>query len=489
MTSVHEIGRRPMALMGLATALVLGACQTTAVDIGPDRPEPGLQGQPLADGSTAVLAEPYFKGVRRIGHAVVGGGRDSNVQMTWAGHCAYISSTGMAFSALGIKAADPALEGVAVIDVSDDRAPVQTALLRDPGAIGGSETMHAVQAADRSVLAVGAYAGGNPIFGADKPPYLELYDVSDCAHPKHMAEYAWPENVHTLTVSPNGRRVYGTHIDPFTGKGGIHVLDISDLAHPRYIGKFGATGANGETWEFATHEISLSPDETRIYAGVIGSTGGDLNADITTPLGRPSAARLANGAGGIYILDNSDVVEGRPDPKMRIIGTAQHAGWHSVMPANIAGVPSLVAAGELLACPGSWPKITSIADEAHPVVVGEFRLAMNHAENCPPPTPGESGSGGIVARLGTATIHFNDVDSPTDTRLGLFNFLWSGLRIVDIRNPSAPVEVAYFRPGDGCGGHVRYLPDSGDIWLSCAASGFHVLRLTPEVAAAVGRRR
>lgn len=87
---------------------------------------------------------------------------------------------------------------------------------------------------------------------------------------------------------------------------------------------------------------------------------------------------------------------------------------------------------------------------------------------------------------GTATLHFNDVDSATDTRMGLFNFLWAGLRIVDIRKPANPQEVAYFKPGDGCGGHVRYIPETGDIWVACAASGFYVLQLQPQIRKRLG---
>lgn len=467
----------------LAGVAMLEACAAGVGAPIQDRLEPGLQGQPV-DGEIGILPQPFSRGVSLVGHAEVGSGRDSNIQMAWIDHCAYISSIGVAFMPFGMTAADPAKEGVAVIDVSDPSAPVQTELLRGRGSIDGSETMHAVQAADRRVLASGSYHGGHDADPA-KAAFLDIYDASDCAHPKHMAEFVWPENAHALTISPNGRRIYGTTLDPFTGAGGIMVVDISDMSHPRYIGKFRATAPDDRSWEFAPHEISISPDERRIYAGVVGSLGGDLNADITSPPGRPSAARVGRDAGGIYILDNSDIAEGRPDPLMRLIGTAQHGGWHSVAQANINGAPYLVAAGELLPCPGTWPKVVSIADETHPEIVGEFRLAMNHQENCPPPTAIETQTAGIVGRMGTATIHFNDVDNPHDTRLGLFNFLWSGLRIVDLRNPVSPHEVAYFRPGDACGGHVRYIPARNEIWLSCAASGFYVLRLDPRLAHAL----
>jgi len=290
-----------------------------------------------------------------------------------------------------------------------------------------------------------------------------------------MAEVKWPEPSHTVTVSPDGKRVYGTIISPFTGGGGIEVMDISNLANPRFVGKFAATRPDGSSFEFAAHEIRFSPDERRIYAGVIASKGGDLNAGIK--LMPPNAKGLGPQAGGVYVLDNSDLAEGRPDPKMRLIGTAQHAGWHSPALARIGGRPYVVNAGELGACPGAWPKITDLSDETNPRVIGEFRLAMNREENCPAPGPIAKASGGVSGDPGTASTHFNDVDSATDTRLGLFPFMYAGLRIVDLRKPALPVEVAYFKPGDVCASHVRYDESTGNIWFACGSSGFHVIAL------------
>jgi hypothetical protein len=261
-------------------------------------------------------------------------------------------------------------------------------------------------------------------------------------------------------------------------------MDISNMAHPRFIGKLEATLPNGTSFQFAPHEISFSADERRIYAGVIASKRGDLNQGIR--LLPPNKEEMGPQGGGIYIFDNNDIVEDKPNPTIRLVGVVPHGGWHSVMPANIGGVPYLVGGSELTICPGTWPKISNIADEKNPFIVGEFRLAMNHAENCPAPDPTEKTTNGIVPPPGTATLHFNDVDSETQTRLGLFNFLWAGLRIVDLKNPREPVEVGYFKPGDACGGHVRYIAASGDIWLSCGQSGFYVIELSRQLRADLG---
>lgn len=473
-----------LMLTALASILIAAAPAVA------DRREPGRQGETLPEDLIApTLPQPYAKGVRVVGHALLGD-RKNNLIMAWSGHCAYVAANPAASSDSSTSGnavtAVTKTSGVAVIDVRNPKAPRVAGYLQDKGALEAGETMHAVTVPGRAVLAASTYGfipGGAPGIKAVKDGWLDVYDVSDCAHPRLKAEVKWPEPVHTLTVSPNGRRIYGTIINPFTGSGGIQVMDITDLARPRFVGRFGVTRNDGTTYEFATHEVSISPNERRIYAGVIASKGGDLNRDFKS--GPISAERLGPEAGGIYILDNSDIVDGEPDPKLRLIGTAEHGGWHSAVQARIGGVPYLVGAGELLACPGSWPRLSNIADEAHPRLVGQFRLQMNFKENCPPSNALETGSAGILGRRGTATSHFNDVDSATETRLGLFPFTYAGLRIADLRDPTSPTEIAYFKPGDSCMSHVRYVPSTGHIWFACTVSGFWVIELAPQVRASL----
>jgi hypothetical protein len=473
-------------LSGIIAPLALAGCATAGTgESFADNPEPGLQGQQMSeDNPGSILAAPYSRGVRVVGHDPIRG-RDSNIQLVWVDHCAYVSSSHGAMALIGANKADPALLGVAVVDVSDPANPRMVRLLRDKGALGASETISAVTAPDgRRVLAAGAYANGSgSAMPNNDPAWLDIYDVSDCANPKLMAEVIWPGNSHTVTLSPDARYVYGTNMSPFTGNGGLQVMDISDMANPRFLGKFGATEEDGTTFEFASHEIRFSADSKRIYAGVNSSKSDHLNKGIA--IMPPNAKALGPEGGGVLILDNSDFTVGKPDPKLRLVSAIPAGGWHSVVPARIGGVPYLVGGAELGTCPGTWPKFTNIANETKPYIAGEFRLAMNRPKNCPPRTPGENGSSGIVPSPGTATLHYNDVDSATDTRLGLFNFLWAGLRIVDLRDPANPEEIAYFKPGDACGGHVRYMPETGKIWAACGQSGFWVLELAPELRKAV----
>jgi len=445
-----------------------------------DNPEPGKQGETLP-GEDRVLARPYSVGVNMVGHSALDG-REGNLIMAWAGSCAYVAD-GMKLDANGSLLSMPVgpKSGVAVIDVRDPANPRVARYLQDKGAINATETLHASVSRGRAILAASTY-GGVIGMSAPKEGWLTLYDVSDCANPRVLSEVKWPEPVHTLTVSPGGRYVYGTLLNPFLGIGGIAVMDIADPAHPRFVGRYEATRPDGTSFQFSPHELVFSPDERRIFVGVVNSSGGDLNHHFkNTRPGIPSAESVGQEAGGIYIFDNSDFARRRANPRLRLIGTVQHGGWHSPARARIGGKPYLVNAGELGACPGAWPKISSIADERNPRIVGEFRLAMNRPENCPPPTPMEKMTGGLVGRSGTASNHFQDVDDATHTRLGLFSFMFAGLRIVDLRKPEAPVEVAYFKPGDPCMSHVRYVPKSGHIWFACSASGFHVVELRPDL--------
>jgi hypothetical protein len=64
--------------------------------------------------------------------------------------------------------------------------------------------------------------------------------------------------------------------------------------------------------------------------------------------------------------------------------------------------------------------------------------------------------------------------------------MYAGLRIADLRDPTNPVEVAYFKPGDACMSHVRYQPDTGRIWFACMDSGLWIIELKPELRASLG---
>jgi hypothetical protein len=94
----------------------------------------------------------------------------------------------------------------------------------------------------------------------------------------------------------------------------------------------------------------------------------------------------------------------------------------------------------------------------------------------------------LQRKPGTATSHFNDVDTADNTRLGLFQFAWGGQRIADLRDPAHPIEVAYYKPGDFCGSYVHYVRETSQTWFACADSGFRVIDLAPKLRASIIKR-
>src|SRR5439155_9575862 len=135
------------------------------------------------------------------------------------------------------------------------------------------------------------------------------------------------------------------------------------------------------------------------------------------------------------------------------------------------------------------PWLSDVTDPANPQMrISQFRLAINEPGNCAQQ----------VADGENASVHYHDVDSPAQTTFALLSMWNAGLRIVDIRDPRNPTEVAYFNPGafltppgddvilDKAWGHVRYIERTGQIWFATQSGGFWVVELEPQVRAALG---
>lgn len=453
-----------------------------------DLPETGIQGDvPKADQTSGRAEKGYNCGLSLVGHTTLdAGGRNgtSNGNMAWAGHCAYVAGPGAVFGD-----ANPAPgDGVAVVDVANPAAPRHVATLRTPGSQATMETIHAVETKDRSILVVGQY--GN---GPSGPKPMDVYDVRDCAHPKLLQTYLWPENIHNLTISGNGRYVFATQPlqvadlsplfdrDPTTGVRFIGNLDAATPAPPVAVGPLADLDdplpeqvRDATRSHYLSHEAWPSADGTRLYVG------GQL----------PTFEQFT-------IMDIGDWLLGKGMPK--VLSQRQGRG-HSVRTADIGGTPFVLHSEESVfgaaygcvpeslnpAAGAAQPWLTDISDPTKPRQVSPFGLAINDAANCP----------AQLASGVQASVHYHDVDDPSRTTFVLASMWNAGLRIFDVRHPEHPVEVAYFNPGDvqaGSGvtldhawGHIRWLPDTGQVWLSTAAGGFWVLEVEPQVRAQLG---
>ena len=464
-----------------------------------DLPEAGIQGDvPMADQESGRAQKGYNCGLALVGHATLdaGGRTNSNANMAWAGHCAYVSSANGAVAPQS-KPSVSAGSGVAVVDVADSAHPRHIATLRDPGALATSETLNAVTTpSGRSILVVGQY--GNDAVSDPKP--MDVYDVSDpdCSKFKHLTTYYWPANTHNLTLSADGRYVFATIP--------LQAADISGLwdDDPRtgvtYLGNLekemdGTPVAPGPTADLddglpaearhATHPIStsheawVSPDNRTVYVGAQ-----------TTPTETFTILDVSK-----WLQRDAD---GNPVGPLRVLSQRSSRG-HSIRTATIGGKPYLLHSDESPFGAGygcvpqegtpfvgpAQPWLTDISDPTNPRTVSQFGLEINQPANCQRQVDaGESDS-----------VHYHDVDDATDTTFAMASMWNAGLRVFDVRNPARPSEVAYFNPGDvdpgastrldHAWGHVRYVAETGEIWFATADGGFWVVRLEGQVRRAL----
>jgi hypothetical protein len=416
-----------------------------------DLPETGVQGDvPRIDQLDGRAQHGYNCGVDLVGYTSLGG-RGGNANMTWSGHCAYIAGVG---------------NGVAVVDVSDPRHPTQVETLHGPGSDLAIETISAFTGPGRAVLVAGRY-GPAPV---PIPAPMDIYDVSDCAHPKFVTTYTWPSNIHNLTFSPDGRRLYATLP--------LEAIDITDLAHPRFLGNLDnqipQAGAPVGA-KYLAHEVETSPDGNLLYLGgqtplfqtftIVDVSHWPARPPVVLSQveGRGHDIRLATINGRTYALHSEESIV---DP------TAKGCVSEYLNP--FAGP--------------SQPWLSDVTDPRHPVMrISQFTLAINDQANC---------ARQVVDQV-NASVHYHDVDNPAHTTFAMMSMWNAGLRIADLRDPYHPKEVAYFNPGamrstvatialDQAWGHVRYLPQSGQIWFATETGGFWVVELEPQVRAYLG---
>jgi hypothetical protein len=189
---------------------------------------------------------------------------------------------------------------------------------------------------------------------------------------------------------------------------------------------------------------------------------------------------------------------------------------HSIRTATIDGRPFLLRSDESvvnLTANGcvpdltpvggaAQPFLTDIGDETAPVDRGRLTLAINDPTHCL----------NALASGVNASSHYHDVDDPHDTTFAMVSMWNAGLRVFDVRDPDHPTEVAYFNPGvfgvplldpsgapldpllnlqgqrgfDQAWGHVRYVPETGHIWVATRTGGFWVLEIEPQIRAFLG---
>ena len=472
-------------VLTLLPLLAMGDGTVPKATCGPDdRTESGLQGQTTVDERQSGDSElGYNCNLELVGQFQ---GEGSKWQMTSFKDCAYYGQDNNEDNPL------TQLPGVMVVDASDPRNPQMSAVLT----ARAMQDPHESLKVNRKRRLLGATKG--PGFGPTAPTdsQFAFYNIkSDCTQPELLSDVDVPGHVgHAGNFAPDGMTYYGV------GSGRITAMDISDPVNPRSIG----------TFFHQTHDISISNDGTRAYLSQVGNFG-----RFTDP-------------NGLVILDVSDIQFRRPNPQVSVISTLFWEDGSMAQypePVTIRGRPYLIFTDEAGssglgrpavedACarglpPFGFARIIDISDENNPTVVSKLKLEVHDPANC----------NEILADPEDVFFgydsHYCGVDDARNATLLACSYFRSGIGVFDIRDPSHPKEIAYYKPPaqrmeilpgsqlanrepggdrttDWATARIRFRKhrgekgekDRGEIWFTTQDNGFQIVRFTNGVGSA-----
>jgi hypothetical protein len=438
-----------------------------------DNPETGLQGQStLAERMGGSSAKGIQCNLNLVGQFQ---GEGAYHAQTWIDHCSYFSTAN--------GNAGQQHPGVTVVDVSDPTHPVATAYLNVPSMVQTWESLKISTAA--KLLAAVESEGGAGIH-----PGFAVYDVSTCTSPVLLASVNLPIPPHTIimghagAMAPDGRTYYGsTTATP----GSLYVIDIANPAQPNLMTVFMPNNGIG-----VGHDLSVSKDGNRVYMMQLGQG--------------------VAGDNGLTILDVSDFNARKANPQIRVVGstywTDAGVGMTSEQIA-INGKPYLLVSDELQVgytagtrssnCANGTPlfgfgRLVDISDETHPFTVSEMKLEVDNPNNC---AVLANDLGFLNSGFGYSA-HYCTADNRENTQLVACSRHEAGIRVFDVRDPTNPKEVAYYKPpihtnsnlpGSGIDAianhtydwnksHSRFINVNGEIelWTTSADNGFQVLK-------------
>lgn len=479
-----------------------------------DHREPGLQGQvPKADQDSGEAKKGYNCGLELVGFTPLdktADGKDSrpnaNANMSWAGRCAYVSGSASSLFNPPVVTSQPTAQktgpGIAVVDVHNPAHPKMVKILRMPGGVATSETINAITKPNGTgVLVVGQY--GNDPKSYPKPMDIYTYDTHDpnCAHlhhidnpddPKALATYYWPNNIHNLTVTPDGNYVYATIP--------IQAIDLRDMwrhidspraaSYIKYVGNLNEAFTGAQEGVGPQNDVVPADADPAHPLEPVNSHEAWATDDRTVYIG----GQTPDGDIFTIIDDGAWLASDGKQPAKVVSQTA--ARGHSIRSATINGHHYLLHSeesvfGTAYSCVPqeanpfagpSQPFLTNIDDPAHPKTVAEMGLEINEPQNCPTQ----------LADKENDSVHYHDVDSATDTHFVMASMWNAGIRVFDVRDPAKPTEVAYFNSADVAGpgqdtlldhvwGHIHYDAARGEIWFVSASGGFYVVRIEDQV--------
>jgi hypothetical protein len=324
-------------------------------------------------------------GFRQLGSSDLGGHGDG-MQVLREGDVLYVGHFG------------PSRMGTSILDVSD---PSRPQLVRQWRAPRGSHT-HKVQVADGLLLTnveAFPYRGG-----ISERPGMVVHSLEDPYNPREIGFFdSTGRGVHRI-VWTGGRYAYVSATpEGFDDRIWV-VVDLADPEHPVEAGRWWWRDPVPDGRRYAAHHALIDGD--RAYLGY--------------------------GDAGMVILDIADVT----DPKVvSTLGWEPGGDTHTCMP--LPGRDLVVVTDETVTdrCVGErhLVRVISIADERAPEVAG-----------IAPEPQGDFCERGL--RFGPHNLHENRPGSYVSGEVVFCTYFNAGLRVYDLADAAAPVEVAHWIP-------------------------------------------
>ncbi len=429
-------------------------------------PEPPLVATPRADCVSGGKREPGVQGrvpegsnpngfscnADVIGRAGNSGGFKVHRYVDRAGHECAFYDTALLFPTNAVRL-DGTSGGVAVLDMSNPRKPVETARLTEPAMVTPHESVELNTR--RGLLAA---VVGNP---STYPGLVSIYDVSqDCRKPVLQSTSSSAKLGHESGFSEDGNTFYATG----TAMKSISAIDVTNPKQPKNI------------WQgnIVSHGMSLRPDGNRAY--------------------------LADPDGQLVTLDTSEIQARKPDPQTREISRLT---WKSAsipqnaLPFTAGGKPYILEFDEYTqgttgggnADAVGAARIIDMSDERKPRSVAQIRLQVNQ----PTDHAAAREDPGATSPVQGYAAHYCDLDSRVDPTVVACSFIASGLRVFDITELTKPKEIAYFvrpstvRTENGYDGSnfamskPEIVGDRREVWYSDGGTGFYNVRIDSRV--------
>jgi hypothetical protein len=382
---------------------------------------------------------------------------------------------------------EPPDSGVAVVDATDPTNPVEVAVLQNPVGTSAEDvvvyTASSGPYAGHDIAASGIQVCGGSRYDLSFPRGLQLWDVTDPSAPVELGFFdsgCCARGVHEFEVedradlgrtfayatvptseepdesSPSGR-------EDHLGRGPFRLVDITDPANPFEVSSWGflhdgvapGTPLGCDPDVVYGHSAEPSEDGTKVFLSYWDS--GFVAIDVSDPaspqfLGRTVYPRDADGDAHSSNFDDARQLLFTGDEDFcKTSGAETEKGW-------------------------GFLRVYDYSDPAAPIQIGDYRTPNSFG-------PADPGAGDF-------TIHNPFLLGDTVYA----SWYTDGVRVIDVSDPTNPVEVAYFVPPAGENPRkprqrnvlpnttqdwgVVVDPETGLIYISDMNSGLWILQRT-----------